>query len=223
MTPIALLAQAGDASWLGFLAEHRAELMARTFEHLVYLTLVPVAAAVVIGVPAGVVVARFVSLRKPLLGLASVIQTIPSLALLALLQIVAGIGLWPAIIALTAYALLPIIRNTYTGITGVAGEVLEAGRALGLTRNQRLWWIELPLALPVIVAGIRTAAVIDVGIATLATLIGAGGLGDFIITGLELARTELILLGVIPAAALALATDGVIGLIERLLAQRSHT
>ena len=213
-----LLAQASRQSLWQYLVANADELWNKTVEHLLVLTLVPIALAIVIGVPAGVLIHRVARARRPVLAVASIIQTIPSLALLALLQIVlAQIGYTPAIIALTLYALLPIIRNTYTGLAGVPDEIIEASRGLGFSRWQRLWMVEAPLAVPVTVAGIRTAAVIVVGIATLATLIGAGGLGDFIVGGLSLANQRMILVGVVAAAALALLTDAAIGLIERLL------
>jgi osmoprotectant transport system permease protein len=210
------------ASWWSqtwaYVLDNAGPLSAKTVEHLLWLTLIPVVAAIAIGVPLGVIVHRFGWLRGATLGAAGVIQTIPSLAMLALLQIILGtIGKFPAIIALTLYALLPIIRNTATGLAGVPDSVVEAARGMGFTRRQRLTMVELPLAVPVIVAGIRTSAVIVVGIATLATLIGAGGLGDFIVEGLSLDNAKTIMLGVVPAAMLALIVDGAFGIIEKLL------
>ena len=138
-------------------------------------------------------------------------------ALLAFLLTFLGIGVTPAVVALTLYALLPIVRNTFTGLDGISPDIIEAAMGMGFTRRQRLWMVEVPLALPVIVAGIRTAAVIIVGIATLSAYIGAGGLGDFIVRGLALNNSRLILLGAVPAAALALIIDYAIGLFERTL------
>ncbi|MBZ0257197.1 ABC transporter permease, partial [bacterium] len=143
------------------------------------------------------------------------VQTIPSLAMLAFLLPFMGIGVAPAIVALILYALLPIARNTYTGIQELDPAIIEAAEGLGFSRGQRLWYIELPIALPTIIAGIRTAAVICVGIATLSAFIGAGGLGDFINRGLSMNNTRLILLGAVPAGLLAIAFDQTIGFIER--------
>jgi osmoprotectant transport system permease protein len=199
-----------------FLVQRAPELWAKTLEHLA-LTGVSTAVAVLIGIPLGVWIARNSLVRGPVLGAAGVLQTVPSLALLAFLLPFLGIGAKPAIAALTLYALLPIVRNTFTGLSGVSADVIEAAQGLGFTDRQRLWMVEMPLALPVIVAGVRTAAVIGVGIATLSAFIGAGGLGDFINRGLALNNTRLILLGAVPAAALALLLDFLIGLVERAL------
>jgi osmoprotectant transport system permease protein len=140
--------------------------------------------------------------------------------MLAFLLPFLGIGVRPAIVALTLYALLPIVRNTHLGLSGIDASVLEAADGLGFSARQKLWIVELPLALPVIVGGVRTSAVIGVGIATLSAFIGAGGLGDFINRGLALNNTRLILLGAIPAAVLALAIDFAIGGVERLFRRR---
>ncbi len=155
-----------------------------------------------------------------MLGVAGIVQTIPSLAMLAFLLPLLGIGIKPAIVALTLYALLPIIRNTYTGLTNISGEIIEAATGLGFTKKQQLWLVELPLALPIIFAGIRTAAVIGVGIATLSSFIGAGGLGDFINRGLAMNNTNLILLGAGAAAVLALTIDFFLGRVESLIWKR---
>lgn len=204
-----------------FLVQKAPELWAKTLEHLA-LTGVSTAAAVLIGIPLGVWIARNSLVRGPVLGAAGVLQTVPSLALLAFLLPFLGIGAKPAIAALTLYALLPIVRNTFTGLSGVSADVIEAAQGLGFTDRQRLWMVEMPLALPVIVAGVRTAAVIGVGIATLSAFIGAGGLGDFINRGLALNNTRLILLGAVPAATLALLLDFLIGLAERALGRGSR-
>ena len=185
------------------------------------LTGISIGIAVVIGLPLGIWIARNALARGTVLGTAGIFQTIPSLALLAFLLPFLGIGALPAVVALTLYALLPIVRNTYTGLAGISPDIIEAAHGVGFTERQRLWMVELPLALPVIVAGIRTATVIGVGIATLSAFIGAGGLGDFIIRGLALNNTRLILLGAVPAAALALLLDYLIGLIEKML-RRGH-
>lgn len=197
----------GD-SWIGFVSERLPELWVRTGEHLM-LTGVSTGIAILIGIPVGILAARIRWLRGPLTGGVGILQTIPSLAMLALLlALLQKIGAIPAIIALTLYALLPIVRNTLTGVEGVSPAVIEAARGIGMMPWQRLWLVELPLATPVIVAGIRTAAVVSVGIATLSAFIGAGGLGQFINRGLALSNTDLILLGAVPAAVLALVVDG---------------
>ena len=201
---------------LEFLIDKAPDLWLKILEHLL-LTTVSTGIAIAIGVPLGIWITRNPVFRRAVLGVAGVIQTVPSLALLAFLLPFLGIGARPAIVALTLYALLPIVRNTYTGIEGVSPPVIEAAKGVGFGNFQRLWMVEMPLALPVIVAGIRTATVICVGIATLSAFIGAGGLGDFINRGLALNNTRLILLGAIPAAILALLFDAVIGIIEKLL------
>jgi osmoprotectant transport system permease protein len=205
-----------DEAWLEFLLGKGPQLWAKILEHL-FLTGISISVAVLIGIPLGVGVQRFSSLRGPVLGAAGIVQTIPSLAMLAFLLPFLGIGVKPALVALTLYALLPVVRNTYTGIEGVPAETIEAARGLGFTKKQLLWMVEIPLAVPVIVAGIRTSTVICVVIATLSAFIGAGGLGDFINRGLALNNTRLILLGAVPAAILALVLDFLIGRIERLL------
>ena len=172
------------------------------------LTGVSTGVAIILGVFLGILASRVARLRGPLLGATGILQTIPSLAMLAILLAVTGkIGVLPAIIALILYSLLPIMRNTLAGIQGVSSASLEAACGIGMTNRQQLWMIKIPLALPVIVAGIRTAAVTGVGIATLSAFIGAGGLGQFINRGLALANNNLVLLGAIPAALLALIVD----------------
>ena len=195
-------------SWIAFVSERLPELWLRTGEHLM-LTGVSTGMAILVGIPLGICAARIWWLRGPLTGGVGILQTIPSLAMLAiLLAILQKIGAIPAIIALTMYALLPIVRNTLTGLEGVSPAVMEAARGIGMTPRQRLWIVEIPLSMPVIMAGIRTAAVVSVGVATLSAFIGAGGLGQFINRGLALSNTDLILLGAIPAAVLALIVDG---------------
>jgi osmoprotectant transport system permease protein len=149
------------------------------------------------------------------LGVLGVVQTIPSIALLAFMVPLLGVGLIPALVALWLYALLPIARGTYAGVRDADPEAVEAAEALGMTANQRLLAVRLPLAAPVIMAGIRTAAVIAIGSTTLAAFIGAGGLGEPIVTGLALADTRMVLSGALPAAALAIVVDGVLAVIER--------
>lgn len=193
--------------WISFVIERLPELQLRTGEHIL-LTLVSTAFAVLLGIPFGVIAFRCPRVRNPMLAAVGILQTIPSLAMLAiLLALLEKIGILPAMVALTLYALLPIVRNTVTGLEGVSEDAIEAARGVGMTRFQQLRMVRVPLALPYIVAGIRTAAVVGVGIATLAAFIGAGGLGQFINRGLALSNTNLILLGAIPAALLALVVD----------------
>ncbi|HEY3222045.1 MAG TPA: ABC transporter permease [Gemmatimonadales bacterium] len=190
-------------------------------QHVVLVT-ISTGAAVVIGLPLGVLVARHPRWRRPVLGLANVFQTIPSLALFGLLIPVFGIGAWTAVTALVVYALLPIVRNTYTGITGVDPAVREAGRGMGMTSTELLRMVELPLAAGVILAGVRVATVVSVGIATIAAAIGAGGLGVYIFRGVATVDDTLILAGAIPAALLALLADSLLGLAERKLVWRAR-
>jgi len=202
--------------WAQFVESRGAVLEARVMQHII-LTAIPTGIAILVGVPLGIWIWRNPRARSGVLSVTGVVQTIPSLALLTFLLPFLGIGYRPAIVALTLYALLPIVRNTYTGLAGIHPSTLEAADGVGFSRYQRLRIVEIPLALPVIVAGIRTAAVISVGIATLAAFIGAGGLGDFINRGLSLDNTRLVLLGAIPAAILALVIDAGIGILEEAL------
>lgn len=176
--------------------------------------------AVLIGIPLGILISRRPGWNKAVLGTANVIQTIPSLALFAFLLPVPWIGARSgrlAILALTLYALLPMIRNTYAGIKGVDPAIVEAGRGMGMTDRQLLFRVELPLALGFIIAGVRVAAVISVGLATIAAALGAGGLGEYIFRGLSMVNNQIILVGAIPAAALALLVDATLGWVERRL------
>ena len=204
-------------SLLRFLAERRGEVLALTGQHIV-LVLVSTGIAAALGLPLGIAMARRPRLARPLLGLAGLLQTIPSLALFGFLiplPFIGGIGARTAIVALVLYALLPVLRNTYTGILQVDPAVVEAATGMGMTPRQRLRMVELPLALPVILAGLRIAAVVSVGTATIAAAIGAGGLGTYVFRGIATLDTRLILAGAIPAAVLALATDGLLGAVER--------
>jgi osmoprotectant transport system permease protein len=198
----------------GYIIERLPELWLRTGEHLM-LTGCSTLAAMIIGIPVGILLSRTPWLRGPVMGVIGILQTIPSLAMLVfLLALLNKIGVLPALIALTLYALLPIARNTLTGLEEVSTEVMEAAQGIGMKEYQQLIMVKIPLAAPVIVAGIRTAAVVGVGIATLSAFIGAGGLGQFINRGLALANTKLILLGAVPAALLALLVDFSIGAFE---------
>ena len=209
-------------SLLHFFAENRQQILDLTLEDL-WLVGVSTLLAVFVGIPLGIMSARWPAWNKPVLGTANIIQTIPSLALFGFLLPVPWLGDRAdrlAILALTLYALLPIIRNTYTGIRAVDPAVVEAGRGMGLTVNQLLFQVELPLASSVIVSGIRIAVVISVGLATIAAAIGAGGLGEFIFRGLAMVNNQLILAGAIPAAVLALSADFGLGWLERRLRPR---
>jgi len=202
-----------------FVATNRLQVLDLTLEHI---TLVGLAMlfAILIGIPLGIAITRKPGLSKLVLGSANVIQTIPSLALFGFLLPAPWIGERGgrlAVLALTLYALLPLIRNTYTGIRNVDPAVVEAGRAMGLTDRQLLFQVQLPLASSVIVAGVRIATVVSVGLATIAAAIGAGGLGEFIFRGLAMVNNQLILAGALPAALLALAADVGLGALERRL------
>jgi osmoprotectant transport system permease protein len=202
-----------------FMRQNHTEVLELTFEHL-WLVGISTLLAVLIGIPLGVLITRWPAWNKPVLGGANIIQTIPSLALFGFLLPAPWIGERAdrlAILALTLYALLPLIRNTYTGIKGVDRAVVEAGRGMGMTDRQLLWQVELPLALGVIIAGVRVATVISVGLATIAAAIGAGGLGEYIFRGLAMVNNQIILAGAIPAAVLALLADVSLGWLEKRL------
>ncbi len=202
-----------------YFQRNSSEVLELTREHL-WLVAVSIFFAALAGVPLGVLLTRWRWLGKPLLGGANILQTIPSLALFGFLLPVPWIGERAdrlAILALTLYALLPILRNTYAGIAGVDPAVIEAGRGMGMTERQILLQVALPLAVPVIVAGVRVATVITVGTATIAAAIGAGGLGEYIFRGVAMVNNQLILAGAIPAALLAILADVSLGLLERVL------
>jgi osmoprotectant transport system permease protein len=202
-----------------FFLEHRGEILEATADHLI-LVLIAMTFAIAIGVPLGMFIVHRTTLRNAALTLASIFQTIPSLALFGFLipiPFIGGIGRRTAIVALVLYALLPILRNTYVGLTGIDPAVLEAAEAMGMTPSQILWRVRLPLARAVILAGIRTATIITIGVATIAAAIGAGGLGTFIFRGVAMVSDAVILAGAIPAALLAIAADLLLGLLERRL------
>jgi len=205
-----------------FLHAHGAEIARLTLEHL-WLTAFAMLFAVGIGVPLGILLTRRRSLARPVLAVANIIQTIPSLALFGLLLPVPWLGERAArlaIVALTGYALLPILRNTYAGILSVDAALLDVSNALGMSSFQRLIKVELPLSASVILAGVRTATVTCVGIATIAAAVGAGGLGELIFRGVASVDNGLVLAGAIPAALLALCADGLLGFIEKRLVVR---
>jgi len=202
-----------------FMISNRQQVVELTLEHIT-LAGVSTLIAAAVGIPLGILITRIPNLSKPILGSANVIQTIPSLALFGFLIPAPWIGDRAsrlAILALALYCLLPLIRNTYAGIRSVDPTIVEAGRAMGLTDRQLLFQVELPLASGVIVAGIRLAVVLSIGLATIAAAIGAGGLGEFIFRGLAMVNNQVILAGAIPAALLALAADSLLGLLERRL------
>jgi osmoprotectant transport system permease protein len=204
---------------MNFFIEHYAEILSATADHLL-LVLLAMAIAVAIGVPLGMFIIHRAWLRAVSLAVANVFQTIPSLALFGFLipiPFIGGIGKRTAIVALVLYALLPILRNTYVGLTAIEPSVLEAAEAMGMTESQILWRVRFPLSLAVILAGIRTATVITIGVATIAAAIGAGGLGAFIFRGVALVNNSLLLAGAIPAAILALLADFLVGQLERRL------
>jgi len=204
-----------------FFVENHTEVLELTLEHL-WMVGWSILFAVLIGIPLGILITRWPILNKPVLGSANIIQTIPSLALFGFLLPAPWIGARAdrlAILALTLYALLPLIRNTYVGIKGVDRSVVEAGRGMGMTDSQLLWQVELPLALGVIIAGVRVATVISVGLATIAAAIGAGGLGEYIFRGLAMVNNQVILAGAIPAAIMALLADVGLGWMEKRLSR----
>lgn len=202
-----------------FFTQYGGEIGTLTLEHL-WLTAAAMLFATVIAVPAGIWLTRSTRWAKPVIAVANILQTIPSLAMFGFLLPLPWLGdraARIAIVALTAYALLPILRNTYAGIRGIDPSVIEVARALGLTDSQRLFKVELPLAASFILAGLRTATVTCVGIATIAAAVGAGGLGELIFRGVASVDNRLVLAGAVPAALLALAADGMLGLLERRL------
>ena len=207
-----------------FVAQNKLEIADLTLEHM-WMVGFSTLLAVAIGIPLGILITRRPALRKPVIATANIIQTIPSLALFGFLLPAPWIGDRAgrlAVLALTLYALLPLIRNTYAGITGVDRAVIEAARGMGMTDRQLLFKVELPLAASVILAGIRVAVVLSVGLATIAAAIGGGGLGELIFLGLAMVNNTVILAGAVPAALMALLADVLLGWIEtRLAPQRT--
>ncbi len=202
-----------------FFVTHRSDIFQATLTHLMLVS-ISMLIAIAIAVPLGMFVVQRPALRSIALGIASVLQTIPSLALFGFLipiPFIGGIGTRTAIVALVLYALLPILRNTYVGLTNIDPAVLQAAEAMGMTESQIMWRVRLPLALSVILAGIRTSTIITIGVATIAAAIGAGGLGTFIFRGVAMVSDAVILAGAIPAALLAIVADGLLALLERRL------
>jgi osmoprotectant transport system permease protein len=202
-----------------FFVTHRSDIFQATLTHLTLVS-ISMLIAIAIAVPLGMFVVQRPALRSIALGIASILQTIPSLALFGFLipiPFIGGIGTRTAIVALVLYALLPILRNTYVGLTNIDPAVLQAAEAMGMTENQILWRVRLPLALSIILAGIRTATIITIGVAKIAAAIGAGGLGTFIFRGVAMVSDAVILAGAIPAALLAILADSFLALLERRL------
>jgi osmoprotectant transport system permease protein len=205
-----------NISFLEYFIGRLPEVISQTIIHL-SITGTAVLIAIIIGVPLGILITRNRQAARLILTVANVMQTIPSLAFFGLMIPLLGIGRPLAVFVLFLYALLPIIKNTYTGIKGVDDSLTEAGRGMGMTNRQLLTMVEIPLALPVMMAGIRIAAVINIGTATIAALIGAQGLGSFIFRGISMGSNNLILTGAVPAALLALSVDYLLGLVETKL------
>lgn len=199
-----------------FLMEKGGELIARIGEHI-FISAVSLGLGILFAVPLGILLTRTKRTASIVIGLTSALQTVPSLALLALMIPIFGVGRFPAIVALFIYSLLPILRNTYIGIKGVDPDYKDAAKGMGMTNTQSIFMVELPIAIPTIMSGIRLAAVYVVAWATLASYIGAGGLGDFIFSGLNLYRADLIFGGTIPVALIALSADLLLGLLEKKL------
>lgn len=208
---------------INFFNRYGAEIIQRTTQHLI-LVGIAITLAILIGVPLGILLTRKPKLSQPILGFANIMQTIPSLALFGFLiplPLIGGIGDRTAIVAITLYSLLPIIQNTYVGISNVDTAVLEAGKAMGMTNQQLLIQVEIPLSLSVMLAGIRVASVIAIGLGTIAAAIGAGGLGVLIFRGLATVNNQLLLAGAIPAAIMALFVDLALGKLEKSLKKSS--
>ncbi|WP_106765912.1 ABC transporter permease [Paenibacillus faecalis] len=199
-----------------FFAEYGDQLLFKTWEHL-YISLISISLGILVAVPLGIALTRIPKVADKFISFVGIIQTFPTLAILAFFIPLLGIGKVPAITALFIYSLLPILRNTYTGVCNLNKSLLEAGRGMGMTGWERIRMVEIPLAIPVIMAGIRLSTVYLIGWATLASYIGAGGLGDFIFDGLNLFKPEFILAGAIPATLLALIVDYLFGRLEERL------
>src|ERR1700723_1271087 len=209
-------------NWYEFLLRNRGEVFERTIEHI-GLVGASMAISLLIGLPLGIALVRRVRLQRWVIGVANVVQTIPSLALFGFLipvPWIGGVGASTAIVALSVYAVLPILRNTSTGIAEVDPAIIESARGMGMTPRQVLWQVQLPLAAPVVLAGIRVATVISIGVTTIAAAIGAGGLGVFIFRGLAMVNNQVILAGAIPAAGIAIAVDSGLGYFQKSVDKR---
>ena len=200
-------------SIFSFLSSNGSELLFKIWEHI-YISLIAASLGIIVAVPLGVLLTRIPKFANAVMGVLSIVQTFPSFAILAFLIPLFGIGKVPAIIALFIYSVLPILRNTYIGVSGLDRDLLEAASAMGMTQWEKVIYVELPLAIPVIMTGIRVSTVYLIGWATLAAYIGGGGLGDYIFSGLNLHRADFIIAGAIPVTILALFTDLFLGRIE---------
>jgi len=205
----------GLQSLIAFFNSRHSQIFKLIVEH-VQLTVIAVGLAIIIGIPLGILIARVKKLAVPIIGLSNVIQAVPSLALLGFLVPFLGIGSSPAIVMVILYSLLPIVKNSYTGLINIDEDILEAAKGMGMTETQILMKVQLPLAMSVIMAGIRISAVTAVGLMTIAAFIGAGGLGYLVFSGVQTVNNEMILAGAIPACLLALLMDYVIGKLEKL-------
>ena len=203
-------------SLFNYMSQHFSQITELLLEHIV-MTVIAVGLAIVIGVPLGILISYVKRLSGPIVGVANVIQAVPSMALLGLAIPLLGIGTLPAVVMVIIYSLLPIIKNTYIGISGIDPAMVEAARGIGLTRWQVLYKVKLPMALPVIMAGVRISAVTAVGLMTMAAFIGAGGLGYLVFSGLRTVNNLQILAGAIPACILALIVDFLMGIVEKLV------
>lgn len=197
-----------------FMAQHGSELLVKTWQQI-YISAISLALGIIVAVPLSVILMRFPRTAKVVIALASMLQTIPALALLAMMIPFFGVGRVPAIVALFLYSLMPILRNTYVGLMDVNADTVDSARGLGMTEMQLILKVDIPLAMPVIMAGIRLSAIYVIAWATLASYIGAGGLGDFIFNGLSLYQPDLIFGGTIPVIILALLTDYLLGKLEK--------
>jgi len=203
-----------------FLSQYGSQMIVLIWEHL-YISIIALALGIMVAVPLGILLTRFSKVADLVIGFASILQTVPSLALLALMIPLLGVGKVPAIMALFIYSLLPILRNTYIGMKGVNPNLIDAGKGMGMTESQLITKVEIPQAAPVIMSGIRLSGTYVIAWATLASYIGAGGLGDFIFNGLNNYIPELIIGGTLPVTFLALAVDWVLGLLEKKVTPRN--
>jgi osmoprotectant transport system permease protein len=204
------------SGFMNYVSKNYEQIISLIGQHI-YLSVISVLIAIVIGIPLGIIISREPKLSKPIIGTTNVIQAVPSLALLGFLIPFVGIGSTPAIIMVVLYSLLPIVKNTYTGLTNIDGDILEAAKGIGLTKSQTMRKVQLPLAFPMIMAGIRISAVTAVGLMTIAAFIGAGGLGYLVFSGVQTVDNYMILAGAIPACILALLIDFIVGKLESTL------
>ena len=202
-----------------FIAQHGSELLEKTWQQI-YISAISLFLGIIVAVPISVILLKFPKTAKIVIALASMLQTIPALALLAMMIPFFGVGRVPAIIALLLYSLMPIMRNTYVGLTDVNPDTIDSARGLGMTKMQLILKVDIPLAMPVIMSGIRLSAIYVIAWATLASYIGAGGLGDFIFNGLSLYQPDLIFGGTIPVIILALLADYLLGQLEKKLSPK---